>query len=143
MLLCALPALYRRGGAALRLYGGDGTVLATVDARAGFTLGYLHSINLSPVDEDFSIGGDGMLTLWRLRFGQLSTGMPSGDEDGFALEGERFVTRPNRAYRSIQLRVSPVPGHELRLTDGKAFPLTRWAPPGGLIVLEAAPRYKD
>lgn len=76
--------------------------------------------------------------LQRMLFEQLSTGMPSGDDDGFAVEGGRFATRPHRSLRELQLRVSPVPGHVLTV-GGVTKPLTRWAPPGGLLILRAAP----
>lgn len=121
---------------ALAMYDESRRPLALIPVPDGFTLSYIHSINLSPVDEDFAVDS-GSLLLERMLFEQLSTGMPSGDEDGFAVEGGKFVTRPMRRMRDIQLRVSPVPGHTLSVS-GTTRPLTRWAPVGGLLVLSAA-----
>jgi len=126
---------------ALRVFGESGESgepLATMVVGDGFTLSFIHSINLSPVDEEFAVD-DGSLLLRRMSFDQMSTGMPSGDEDGFAVEDGRFVTRPNRRYPEIAVRVSPVPGHVLSV-GGRARPLTDWAPVGGLLVLRASRR---
>ena len=117
---------------------GTGAPLATLATPTGFVLSYVHSINLSPVDEEFSIGADGILTLERMSFDQMSTGMPSGDGEGFAVEGGRYVTRPGRRMASIPVRVSPVPGHRLTV-GGRTRPLTRWGRPGDLLVLETVP----
>lgn len=122
---------------ALRVYSGSGQLLATAPAAGGFALSFIHSINLTPVDEEFSVSAGGELVLERMLFDQLSTGMPSGDEDGFELAGGRFATRPGRRYGSISLRVSPVPGHVLS-AGGRVRPLSAWAPPGGLLELRAA-----
>lgn len=101
-----------------------------------FSIGFTHSINLSPVDEEFSIAADGTLVLERELFNQFGTGMPSGEEDGVHMEGGRYVTRPGRKFSELALRVSPVPGHVLRL-GGREYELTRWAPVSGLLFLRA------
>jgi hypothetical protein len=108
--------------------------LSTIAVPHGFTVSFIHSINLSPVDEEFIVDGSGRILLERMLFDQLSTGMPSGDEDGFAVEGGRFATKARRRFEEIQVRVSPVAGHTLS-HDGKTQPLTRWAPVGGLLIL--------
>jgi hypothetical protein len=111
--------------------------LSTIAVPRGFTVSFIHSINLSPVDEEYVVDAAGEIILERMLFDQLSTGMPSGDEDGFAVEGGRFATRPRRRFKEIQARVSPVPGHSLE-HDGKKQALTRWAPVGGLLILRGA-----
>jgi len=123
---------------ALVVYDGDHRPMSTISVPQGFSISYIHSINLSPVDEEFSIDAQGDIVLERMLFNQLSTGMPSGDEEGFAVEGGRFVTRPLRHFREIQLRVSPVAGHTMS-AGKKLQPLTRWAPVGGLLILRSAP----
>jgi hypothetical protein len=111
--------------------------LSTIAVPRGFTVSFIHSINLSPVDEEYIIDGSGSIILERMLFDQLSTGMPSGGEDGFAVEDGRFATRPHRRFDEIQVRVSPVAGHSLG-HGGEMHPLTRWAPAGGLLILRAA-----
>jgi len=124
---------------ALRVRDEVGRVVATVAVPDGFVLSYVHSIHLTPVDESFSIGEDGELRLERMLFDQLSTGMPSDEADGFSLVGGRFAVYPDRRLRRLELRVSPVPGHELRV-GGRVRRLADWAAPGGLLVLESAER---
>ena len=125
----------------LRIFGESGILKASIPVQDGFTLSFVHSVNLSTVDEDFIANNDGSITLVRVRFDQLSTGMPSGDEDGFAIERGRFVTKPNRRFPEIAVRVSPVAGHLLR-TGNKERPLTSWAPVAGLLVFSAAEKFK-
>lgn len=122
---------------ALRINDQTGLLLSTIGVPDGFTISYIHSINLSPVDEVFAVV-DGELLLEREVFGQLSTGMTSGDEDGFAVEDGKFVTRPRRRFAEIALRVSPVPGHVLKV-GGFQRPLTAWAPVSGLLLLRPSP----
>lgn len=139
VLLACAASLARGIGPrpALRVYDGTGRLLATVAAPDGFVLSYIHSIHLSPVDEDFSIEDDGTLRLERMLFDQLSTGMPSDDGDGFSVVGGRFAVYPKRRLERIAVSVSPVPGHRLR-AGGKTRDLRGWAEPGELLVIEAA-----
>lgn len=137
-LACAASLLSRYGPSrALRIHDEAGRPLATLTIPATFTLSFMHSVNLSRVDEEFSVGEDGSLTLERVLFDQLSTGMPSGDEDGFSVVGGRFETRPGRRFDAIAVRISPVPGHELE-ANGRARPLTYWAPTGSMLRFSAA-----
>ena len=137
-LACAASLLTRYGPArALRIRDEAGRPLATIAIPATFTLSFMHSVNLSRVDEEFSVGEDGSLTLERVLYDQMSTGMPSGDEDGFAVVDGRFETRPGRRFDEIAVRISPVPGHELR-ENGRRRPLTYWAPIESLLRFSAA-----
>jgi len=141
MLACAASILRWAGPTPiLRIFGESGILEASIPVQDGFTISFVHSVNLSTVDEDFMANDDGSITLVRERFDQLSTGMPSGDEDGFSIEAGRFVTRPDRRFPAIAVRVSPVAGHVLR-TGSRERPLTRWAPVAGLLVFSAAGRY--
>ncbi len=140
-LACALPMVRPAGREPiLRIYSETGAPLATIAAPDGFTLSFIHSINLSPVDEEFVVDSDGSLRLARMTFDQMSTGMPSGSEDGFHVEGGRFVTLPDRIIRDLAVRVSPVPGHVLS-ANGRTRALTDWAPVGGLLVFRAVQPY--
>lgn len=140
-LACAIPMVGPAGREpTLRIYGETGAPLATIVVKDGFTLSFIHSVNLSPVDEEFIVDGDGRLRLVRMSFDQMSTGMPSGDEDGFHIEDGRFVTVPDRTFSDLAVRVSPVPGHVLS-ANGWTRALTDWAPVGGLLVFRAAPPF--
>ncbi len=138
VLMCAASLLAWNGPErAVRISGESRLVLATVSVPDGFSLSFIHSINLSPVDEDFSIDSGAYVRLDRVRFDQLSTGMPSGDEDGFEYADGRFTTRPGKLLAEISARVSPVPGHSFT-ANGRTRPLTCWAPAGGLLTFRAA-----
>lgn len=141
VLACAASILRWAGPEpTLRIYGESGILEASIPVQNGFTISFIHSVNLSKVDEEFIANDDGSITLVRERFDQLSTGMPSGNEDGFAIESGHFITRPGRRFPGIAVRVSPVAGHLLRIGN-KERPLTNWAPVSGLLVFSAAGTY--
>ena len=58
--------------------------------------------------------------------------MPNDAEGGFRLEDGRFVLALSRRFESIDVRVSPVPGHGIRLGE-TMLQFTDWAPAGSLI----------
>ncbi|TFG82044.1 MAG: DUF1850 domain-containing protein [Spirochaetales bacterium] len=140
ILILMAAFAYRTTGRFLRITAEDGRPIATIPAKNGFDLSFIHSINLSPVDEEFTMRKNGILVLDKVSFDQFGTGMPTSKEDGVRFEGGRYVTKPARRFKEIPVRVSPVPGHELRI-DGRRYALTRWAPPSGLLLFIAAPGY--
>lgn len=97
---------------------------------------FVHSVHLSDVDEEYTIEADGSLRLTATRFDTLGVGIPSDAEGGFSQEGNRFVLRMDRRYRSLPIRVSPLPGHVI-LTGGRVYPLSTWIAPEDLAILEA------
>ncbi len=132
-------ALLSIGDSAPRLWLYDEGRQLVMSARTdSFSVRFIHSINLSPVDEDFSLSSDGALVLVRERFDQFGTGMPTGEDDGVGMEDGRYVTRPLRRFPEIALRVLPVPGHILSIRE-RTTAFTRWAPAGGLLILRAKP----
>lgn len=118
----------------LRIRAEDSLILGTIWVPEGFRIRFIHSINLSPVDEEFSIAPEGTIILERMIFDQFSTGMPSGSDDGFVVQDGRFVTYPGRSMNEIALRVSPLSGHTMTYR-GKTVPLTRWVETGSLLRL--------
>ena len=114
-----------------------GRILARLACEDGrFVHRYVHSVHLSDVDEEYSIEPDGSLRLTATRFDTLGVGIPYDAEGGFSKDGNRFVLRMDRRYRSLPVRVSPIPGHVI-VTGGRIFPLSEWVGPGELAVLEA------
>lgn len=126
----------------LRIQAEDGVILGSLWVPDGFRIGFIHSINLSPVDEEFRIAPDGTIILERMVFDQYSTGMPSGSEDGFVVEDGRFVTYPERSLDGIALRVSPLEGHTMTYR-GRTVPLNRWAKSGALLRLRGVNWHSD
>lgn len=122
---------------ALVIRNGRGETLARIICRDGtFIHRYVHSVHLSDVDEEYTIEGDGGLRLTATRFDTLGVGIPFDAEGGFSQEGNRFVLRMDRRYRSLPIRVSPIPGHVV-VTGGRVYPLSTWIAPGDLAILEA------
>ncbi len=117
----ARPEAHAVAGSAtwLDLVDGGGTVrtrLFLPDRR--FSHVYVHSINLGRVDEEFTVDRDGALVLERLRYDQMSSGMPSDTESGFSMEDGRFVLAMSRRFRELPVRVSPVAGHGIQTAEG-------------------------
>lgn len=105
-----------------------GRILATVPLPDGhFSLRFIHSIHRTRVDEYYRTSGD-VLELYELRYDTYGTGMPSGEEEGFRLEDGRFVVTLHRRFPSIELWVSPVPGHGLDVGD-TVYDFTGWVLP--------------
>jgi hypothetical protein len=129
-------------GPELRIQAEDSLILGTIQVPDGFRIRFIHSINLSPVDEEFRIAQEGTIILERMVYDQFSTGMPSGDDDGFVVEGGRFVTYPGRSMNEIALRVSPLEGHTMTY-GGRTVPLTHWADKGALLRLRGVNRHRD
>ncbi len=121
----------------LTIRNDGGKVVASLVCEDGkFIHRYVHSVHLSDVDEEYGIEADGSLRLTATRFDTLGVGIPYDAEGGFSMEGNRFVLRMDRRYRSLPVRVSPLPGHVI-LTGGREYPLARWIAPGDLAILEA------
>lgn len=116
---------------------GQEKTLARIVCRNGtFIHRYVHSVHLTDVDEEYSIEPDGSLRLTATRFDTLGVGIPYDAEGGFSLEGNRFVLRMDRRYRSLPIRVSPIPGHVV-VAGGRVYPLSTWVAPEDLAILEA------
>jgi len=100
------------------LLNADGIVRSTlVLPDAQFSHVYVHSINLSAVDEDFFVSQDGWLELYRLRYADTSSGMPSDGEAGFSNPDGLFVLDVSRKFKELPIRVSPVAGHGIRTAE--------------------------
>lgn len=114
-----------------------GRTLARIPCADGtFVHRYVHSIHLRDVDEEYGIEPDGMLHLTASRFDTLGVGIPYDADEGFSLEKGRFLLKMDRRYRSLPIRVSPIPGH-LIIAGGHLYALSDWFAPGDLVVLSA------
>ena len=125
------------GTPVLDIRNGQGELLARLVCKNGtFVHRYVHSVHLSDVDEEYSIEADGTLRLTASRFDTLGVGIPFDADGGFSLEGNRFVLRMDRRYRSLPIRVSPLPGHVV-ITGGREYALSSWVDKEELVILEA------
>jgi hypothetical protein len=83
-------------------------LVRTVRAGDEFSLGYIHSVELSPVRDYFRVDESYRIVLYETTFRSLNTGLPStlaGDER-LIREGDHFrVSGMNRALPFIDLQV--------------------------------------
>lgn len=91
--------------------------LALVLPDASFSHVFVHSINLSLVEEAYKLSTDGALELYRLIYADTSSGMPSEGESGFYTSDGFFVLDVARNFKELPIRVSPVPGHGIRTAE--------------------------
>lgn len=120
----------------------SGQVRARIVCTDGrFVHRYVHSVHLSDVDEEYGIDPDNTLHLAATRFDTLGVGIPYDAEGGFSVEGNRFVLKMNRRFRSLPIRVSPLPGHMI-IAGGREYPLTEWFAPEDLVTVEAKHRLR-
>lgn len=101
---------------------------------------FRHSVHLTPVEERFRIEREGIfvvrLRLYELRYQSSGVGMPADAEGGYRLEGGFFVLSMDRAFDSIPILVSIVPGHGI-VAEGMYLPFRNWVAPEGGIRLSA------
>ncbi len=106
-----------------------------------FTLTYIHSVHLTPVDEVYTVDADQNLMLTETRFSSLGVGMPYTDEGGeFSASGGQFrLTGLSRTSQTLSLLVSDIPQHSIRVGE-KNYPLLEFTGPGGALTLQAGQR---
>lgn len=123
----------------LLLFDNEGIKLTELPLRqGGFIHRYIHSIHMTPVDEEFVVTGN-KLELVRLLYDSYGVGMPSDGGEAFRIENNRFVVDMRRTFTRLDIRVSHLPGHGL-LIDGNFHPFTEWVPEESLITLKAGRR---
>lgn len=83
----------------------------TVAPGAALELRYRHSVERTPIVEEFRAGRDG-LRLVTMRFSSQGAGLPT---EGYTHEGGQFVLRTDRRIAALPLRVSRIAGHRLHM----------------------------
>ncbi|KJS86710.1 MAG: hypothetical protein JM58_06415 [Peptococcaceae bacterium BICA1-8] len=102
-----------------------------------FTLGYIHTIHLTPVTETFIVDVNNNLILKETRFDTFSVGMPYTDLGGNLSheDGQIVIREINRTHTEIPIYLSPYPKHSL-IVDGKNYPLVEFNKPGDIITIK-------
>jgi len=126
---------------ALEIRDGRGRRIAELRIPEGeFSLVFRHSFHLTPVEERFVIEREGSfrarMRLRELRYQSTGVGMPADAEGGYRLEGDFFVVSMDRAFESIPILVSILPGHGVVTGEGY-LPFRNWASPEDSIDLRA------
>lgn len=109
----------------------DGAPLAQVLAGGpapSFTIGYLHSVTRTPVEERYRVDGATIVET-EIRFEQHGPGLPTEADAGgsWRREGARYVVTMDRRFASIAMRVHADQSPRLAVAgDPRAVDLAQW-----------------
>jgi len=108
------------------------TGLFVLGRDGSFALSHRHSVAKLPWVDDFRVGPDGGMVLYRTRYGAFGAGLPSGDEGGtVSLEdGWIVIDGMDRRFASVALSLSSLTGHRVRIGTRawSLWPLARRTP---------------
>lgn len=116
---------------------GQGNHSVFLGKSRGFSLKYIHSVEKTPVIENFHIREDGKLILTSTFYRSYGVGLPSLPDEGrltISADGWFLLENMNREFREIPVRVGP----EARLVleyEKKEYPLFAWYTPGSLVII--------
>lgn len=107
-----------------------------------FTLGYIHSVELTPAEELFRVGQDNTLMLYETIYESYGVGLPFLKEEGeLDIKDGKFILKTQRPMDSIKLRVSPIPKHWLSIGDERFELIQLIEKPEDLVEIYAADRW--
>ncbi|MGB9812204.1 MAG: DUF1850 domain-containing protein [Thermovenabulum sp.] len=101
-----------------------------------FTHVFIHSIQKTPVFEDFKIEKSDDLHLVKTRYYSLGIGLPCYEEGKFENKNGEFIMEMNRTFKTLQIRVSPLKGHGI-IIDGIMYNFLDFSKPNDLIEISA------
>lgn len=101
-----------------------------------FTHVFIHSIQKTPVYEDFTVDKSDELILVRVRYYSLGIGLPYLEEGKFENNNGEFIMEMNRTFKTLPIRVSPVKGHGI-IIDGIMYNFLDFSKPNDLIEISA------
>jgi len=102
-----------------------------------FSLKYVHSVEKTPVIENFHIREDGKLILKSTYYRSYGVGLPSLPGEGkltISADGWFRLEGLHREFQDIRVRVGP----EAKLVleyEKKEYPLFEWYPSGSLVII--------
>jgi len=100
--------------------------LQTIRPGDTFSTGYIHSVELSPVKEYFTIDDNFRIVLYKTTFSSCNTGLPttlSGDETFFIDEDHFRITNMHRVVPALDLWVNKKYDNTLTLGNGTVLKL--------------------
>ncbi len=121
----------------------DQGIKYTMPAYAGdkLSLYYIHSVQLTPVYENFVVKGPDDLMLYSTQFSSYGVGLPSLPSDGiFTQTKEGFDLKVERHFSVVKVRSGP----EAKLSiiyNGQVLPVYQELPSGTLIRIRAGRYY--
>jgi len=85
-----------------------------------FSLGYIHSVMKTPAEEFFRINENNEIVLEKTVYESFGVGLPFlADGNDFEIEDSKFILKTNYALKEINMIISPIPEHWLRIGDMK------------------------
>lgn len=79
-----------------------------------FTLGYIHSVLLTPAKEYFRVNDENRLVLQKTVYQSFGVGLPFSKEGlEFEMVDDKFILYIERPFEKINMRISPIPNHWL------------------------------
>ena len=85
-----------------------------------FSLGYIHSVMKTPVEEFFYINENNQIVLEKISYESYGVGTPFLEEEGeLEIIGDKFILKVNRVFSDINMIISPIPNHWLLIEDKK------------------------
>ena len=101
-----------------------------------FFLRYIHSVERTPVIENFLIQDDGQLLLTSTAYKSYGVGTPSLPEEGRLTLKDGWIVLDNlrRIYPDIRVRVGTEAGLSLGV-GSKLYPIYQWFPAGSLVII--------
>lgn len=85
-----------------------------------FSIGYIHSVELTPAEEFFKITKDNKVVLYKTIYESFGVGLPfSQKENRFDITKGKFVLERERVMDSIKMRISPIPKHWIVVNNVK------------------------
>lgn len=105
-----------------------------------FVISFIHSTNLTPVDDYFKIEKDYTITLMESHFESYSVGMPSELNEGEVLElknGKIIIKNMNRNLPYIDLRIGQLVANHTLIINNKTIPFKIIASPGSMVKIKA------
>lgn len=89
-----------------------------------FILGYIHSVLLTPAEEYFFIDNEQELNLQKTIYESFGVGLPYSQEEDwqFQIVDGKFILYVDRTMASINMIISPIPGHWIE-AEGEKYEL--------------------
>lgn len=107
-----------------------------------FTLGYIHSVLLTPAEEYFRVEKGNELMLYKTIYESFGVGLPYSQEEwDFEIKGDKFILNIKRPFPSIKMRISPIPKHWLGVGETRYELMDFVEKPDDLVEIYAVDRW--
>lgn len=111
----------------------------SIKANDQFSIKFIHSIHLTPVEEFYRIEKDLNIQLFELYFDTYSVGVESSLNEGELLEfkdGKIIIKNMNRTFPYIDLRVGQVIANHTLTINNETLELTKVASPRAYVRIQ-------